>query len=245
MDKLTEELGEFGWSPNQARCYVALVEQGQMKARQIARETGISRSKIYEPLGILEEKGYVRIVDQNPQIYAAQNPQFVIKEERQSWEENSQKVQTQLQEAWEVNQEHETRSDSAWVTRGKPGRRQEIDKAVSDAENSICFYDNKLFRLSRTIRQDIIEAAGEGIEIKAISGSQSLDQLKRLQAEGAEAHIFTDMERTSFYLIDGSKAVLLPSGGENSIVIEDADITRIITSEFERLAHEAEEVPTE
>lgn len=245
MDRLTDELGEFGWSPNESRCYVALVEQGSMKAKQVARETGISRSKIYEPLGILEEKGYVRIVDQNPQIYAAQNPQFVIKEERRSWEENSQQVQTKLQEAWEVNQEYKTRDESAWVTRGRPGRRQEIDKAVSEAEGSLWLYDNKLFQVSRTIRQDIAAAAEGNKQVRVVSGSQSTDQLKRLRAAGAETHVYTDMERTGFYVVDNQKIVLLPSNGENSVVIEDEDVTRIITSEFETLIQQAEEVPTE
>lgn len=242
MDRLTDELGEFGWSPNEARCYVALVEQGSMKAKQVARETGISRSKIYEPLGILEEKGYVRIIDQNPQIYAAQNPQFVIEEERRSWEENSQQIQTKLQEAWEVNQEYKTRSDSAWVTKGRSGRRQEIDKAVSNIEKSIWLYDNRLFQLSRTIRQNIAEAAKNNKQVKAISGSQSLDQLKHLQSAGAETHLHTDMERTSFYITDGERIVLLPSNEQNSIVIEDKDVARIITSEFELLVQQADKI---
>lgn len=242
MDRLTDELGEFGWSPNEARCYVALVEQGSMKAKQVARETGISRSKIYEPLGILEEKGYVRIIDQNPQIYAAQNPQFVIEEERRSWEENSQQIQTKLQEAWEVNQEYKTRSDSAWVTKGRSGRRQEIDKAVSNIEKSIWLYDNRLFQLSRTIRQNIAEAAKNNKQVKAISGSQSLDQLKHLQSAGAETRLHTDMERTSFYITDGERIVLLPSNEQNSIVIEDKDVARIITSEFELLVQQADKI---
>jgi len=216
-----------------------------MKAKQIARETDINRSKIYEPLGILEEKGYVKIVDQNPQIYAAQNPQFVIKEERRAWEENSQEVRAQLQEAWEVNQEYEARSDSAWVTRGRSGRRQEIDKAINSAEDSIKFYDNRLFRLSRPIQQNLVDAARGSTEVEAISGSQSRDELKRLQSAGAQSIQYTEMEKTSFYIIDSSIVVLLPSDGENSVVIEDEDITRIITSEFERLAQKANEVTTE
>jgi sugar-specific transcriptional regulator TrmB len=245
MDRLTEELGQFGWTPNEARCYVALVEQGRMKAKHIARETGINRSKIYEPLDKLKEKGYVRLIDEEPQIYNAQNPQTVIEEERRSWRENSQEVMAQLQEAWEYNQEYDPGNESAWVTKGRAGRRQEIDKAISEAESQIILYDNELFRLSRTIRRDLREAAQEGKEVKAISGSQSIDQLKRLQSNGSETWLHTETERSSFYLIDGQKAVLLPSGGENSIVIEDKDITRIIMAEFETLAQSAEEVPTE
>lgn len=245
MNRLTDELGQFGWSPNEARCYVALVEQGSMKARQVARETDINQSKIYEPLQSLEENGYARVVDQEPKIYAARNPEFVIKEERRNWEENSKEIRAQLQEAWEVGQVYDPRSDSAWVSKGKSGRRQEIDKAVSNAEESILFYDNRLFRLSRTILRDIEQSANDGIKTRGIAGSQSRNELKNLQSAGAETMLYTDTERTSFYIIDEAKAVLLTSDGENSVVIEDEDITRIITSEFERLAQEADEVTTE
>lgn len=245
MDRLINELGQFGWSPNEARCYVALVEQGSMKARQVARETDINQSKIYEPLRSLEENGYARVVDQEPKIYAARNPEFVIKEERRSWEENSKEIRAQLQEAWEVGQEYDARSDSAWVSKSRSGRRQEIDKAVSNAEESILFYDNRLFRLSRPILRDIEQSAKDGTRVRAIAGSQSRNKLKNLQSAGAETMLYTDTEQTSFYVVDGAKTVLLTSDGENSIVIEDEDITRIITSEFERLAQVADEVTTE
>ena len=39
------------------------------------------------------------------------------------------------------------------------------------------------------------------------------------------------------------KLVLILSGGRNSVVLDNAGATRIITEEFERLAEEASEVP--
>jgi sugar-specific transcriptional regulator TrmB len=216
-----------------------------MKASQVASEADISQSKIYQPLKDLEEKGYVRLVDSNPKIYSAQNPRFVIKQERQAFEETSQQILEQLQEAWEIQEELGNDDEAAWVTRGREGKHSELSRLINEAEESIKGFDVALARAPRKLLEDLEEASRRDIEISIVSGSQSANQLERLQRAGAQVGVLTDISRSSFYVIDSEITLLSLSSDNSTVVIEDQDATRIITFEFENVLDESSEVTTE
>lgn len=243
MEQLTSALQQFGWSKYEANCYAALVRYGSMKASRIATETGINQSKIYQPLQSLEEQGYVRIIDENPKIYAAQNPQYVVEEERETFHKNSQDILGNLQEAWEIGEELRGTDESAWVSRGRQGKRQEAKKAIEAAENEVLIYDNRLIQTPRSVIEKLEEALNRDVEVGVIGPAQASSKLERLKRLGARVKTHTDLERTSFYIVDNSMAVFTLSDGENSIVIHDEDATRILTREYEALRQEASEVP--
>ena len=115
-------LREMGWSKLEADCYCALVEYGEMTASDIAAHINARQEKVYQPLKRLESKGYVLIKEENPQRYRAQNPRFVIGEERDSFRSDTDNILKELQEAWETAEEGMTRAgEYAWVLSGKEG----------------------------------------------------------------------------------------------------------------------------
>ncbi len=57
---LIEQLSALGLTTNEARAYVSLVRLGKATARAIHEDSEIPRSKVYETLSDLEDRGYVK-----------------------------------------------------------------------------------------------------------------------------------------------------------------------------------------
>jgi sugar-specific transcriptional regulator TrmB len=245
MKQLKEALRSFGWSSYEASCYAALVKFGSLKASRIASETEISKSKVYQPLNDLEDQGYVRLVDNDPKVYEAQNPQYVMKQERREFQESSQQVLEKLQEAWEIQSELNDNDHSAWVARGQRGKNMELNNALEGVEESVCGFDVRLTHLPREVITQLEDFAKEDIDLQIVSGSQSLNQLKRLMKAGATVGLLTDIGRSSYYIVDGEKVVMTPSNGNSTLVFEDEDFARIIRNDFKNTLEEASEVAEE
>lgn len=245
MEQLRDALETFGWNKSEAACYAALVRFGGMKASRVASETGIRKSKVYEPLNRLEEEGYVRVTDENPKVYEAQNPQYVIELEERKFTEESQQVLETLQEAWEIHEELDNDNDYAWVAKGRDGTSMELSQLIDTAEESIHAFDNRLARASRGVVEKLEECIENGIEVRMVSGSQARDRLELLDGLGADVRELTELGRTSYYLVDDQRSLMRLGGGETAVVIEDADVATIISSDFENTFNEASEVPNE
>src|SRR6266511_2223244 len=56
-DQLIAGLAEFGLGRNEARLYLAAVGRSSMRAAELAQLAGISRTKAYDALRLLVEKG--------------------------------------------------------------------------------------------------------------------------------------------------------------------------------------------
>lgn len=233
MEQLRDALEKFGWTNYEAACYAALVRFGEMKASRVASETDIRKSKVYEPLNQLEEDGYVKVTDENPKVYAAQNPQYVIEQEQRQFTDEAQEVLATLQEAWEVQEELGSDTDYAWVVKGRDGASMELSQLIDGADESIEAFDNRLARAARDVIEKLEECTDEGLDIRLVSGSQARDRLELLQQVGAEVRELTELTRSSYYIIDGEQVLLKLSSGDSNIVLEDTDIATIIRNDFE------------
>jgi sugar-specific transcriptional regulator TrmB len=243
MEQLRDALEKFGWTNYEAACYAALVRFGEMKASRVATETGILKSKVYEPLNQLTEDGYVRLIDDNPNVYAAQNPQYVIEHEQRQFTEESQEVLEKLQEAWEVQEELRSDTDYAWVVKGRDGTSMELSQILYEADESIEAFDNRLARAARDVIEKLEEQADNGIDLRLVSGSQARDRLELLQRAGAEVRELTELTRSAYYIIDGEQVLMNLSSGDATVVVQDTDIATIIRNDFEETFTEASEVP--
>lgn len=244
MEQLRDELAKFGWTNYEAACYAALVRFGAMKASRVASETDIRKSKVYEPLNRLEEDGFVKVTDDNPKVYSAQNPRYVMELERQQFEQESKQVLEKLQEAWEIQEELGSDDDHAWVVKGRDGASMELSRLFDDAEESIDAFDNRFAHVSRDVI-DTLEERAEEIDIRLVSGSQALTRLELLQRAGVDARELTELTRSSYYIVDGDKALMRLSSGDVAVMVEDADIATIISRDFEETFKEASEVSTD
>jgi len=68
----------LGLTPYEAKAYHALVEYGEMTAREISHLSGIPYSKAYEVLSRLQEKGFVEVQKARPMVFKAVAPQDAL-----------------------------------------------------------------------------------------------------------------------------------------------------------------------
>ncbi|OLB74275.1 MAG: hypothetical protein AUI14_24095 [Actinobacteria bacterium 13_2_20CM_2_71_6] len=70
VDETVESLSELGFSPYEARIYVALLQKSPMNGHEIGKHSGVPTSKVYETLERLRGKGAVRVYESDPVRYA-------------------------------------------------------------------------------------------------------------------------------------------------------------------------------
>jgi len=74
--RIIEALKKLGLTEYEARAYVAVVELGEAEAADIARRSGVPRTRIYDVLSRLEGAGLIqRIKESRPAVYSAISPE--------------------------------------------------------------------------------------------------------------------------------------------------------------------------
>lgn len=94
-----DELMNLGLSPNEAKCYLALLELGSSSANEVSRKSGIHRVAIYDALRGLREKGLVsQIMKVNKMLFEAASPEKIqdLIEEKKKTLEAAQKIVPEL-----------------------------------------------------------------------------------------------------------------------------------------------------
>ncbi|QIO25565.1 TrmB family transcriptional regulator [Haloarcula sp. JP-L23] len=243
-----DQLREIGWRKLEAQCYCALVEFGELTASEIAAHINARQEKVYQPLKLLNSKGYVLIQDENPQRYRAQNPRFVIRQERNNFRDDTNEIQRELQEAWEMAAEGipET-TEHAWVLSGKEGMRTEQARLFEDAEDRIVGYDSRL-QFSAPYALDALEAKSrDGLEISIVGQENAEERLARLADADVHSSIYKgrQFKNMSFYISDGNEVLLRVSGGRAAVVFTDEYFANIMEFQYERICQEAEPVADE
>ncbi|MFA5797369.1 MAG: helix-turn-helix domain-containing protein [Candidatus Woesearchaeota archaeon] len=75
---MIQQLENIGLSPYEAKSYVALLRNGPQKGKTLADMAGIPRTSIYPNLESLEHKGFVTLIQREPKIYKAKDPQIAV-----------------------------------------------------------------------------------------------------------------------------------------------------------------------
>lgn len=74
-----EQLAKAGLSPNEAKCYLALLKIGSASANEISRKSGVHRVSVYDALRGLAEKGLVsQITKANKLLFEAGTPERLL-----------------------------------------------------------------------------------------------------------------------------------------------------------------------
>jgi len=85
-DALLDELQRLGLTRYEAQAYLALISRNIDTAKQLSRDSGIPRTKIYAVLEGLSNKGWVRILSGWPLLFRPVDPTRVIAGKRREYE---------------------------------------------------------------------------------------------------------------------------------------------------------------
>ena len=157
-EDLTQLLGHLGFSEYEAKTYLALLNKSPLTGYAIARMSGVPRSKIYEVLGSLVERGDVFISCGEPVQYAPKAPDDLITSRRKMVEKQLDDAARGLQEFADQN----TPTDLLWDIRGREEIFFRINEVIGRAKHQLLmqFFDEDLSE----VEDQLEKAAARGVE---------------------------------------------------------------------------------
>ena len=203
-DKTKKSLENIGLTSYEIRSYTTLLKEGEINASEISEKSSVPYSKIYEVLGILEEKGWIGSDDSRPTKYFAKSPTTALETTKQSAEneflKNQSVILTELTSLYEKSGTSE--KPDIWV--------------ISGAMNIVA----KIMELVENCRSEVLIAipqAGEEIV------KQALPKLRQLNEKGVKITILTSdkLDKESVKAISRIAKIKIKSGLFGGGIISD------------------------
>ena len=203
-DKTKKSLENIGLTSYEIRSYTTLLKEGEINASEISEKSGVPYSKIYEVLGLLEEKGWIGSDDSRPTKYFAKSPTTALETTKQSAEneflKNRSVILTELTSLYEKSGTSE--KPDIWV--------------ISGAMNIVA----KIMELVENCRSEVLIAipqAGEEIV------KQALPKLRQLNEKGVKITILTSdkLDKESVKAISRIAKIKIKSGLFGGGIISD------------------------
>ena len=116
-EKITDSLKKLGLSTYESLAYMSLNSMINGKAVEISQNSNVPRTKIYDVLTRLNQKGYVEIKKGHPNIYTAVSPHHIIKKEKEKLIQQLDESELEL----EYNYDNKIAAIQApvWLIRGR------------------------------------------------------------------------------------------------------------------------------
>jgi len=224
----------LNWRKLEAQCYCALVRYGEMKASTVASHTSTRPEKVYQPLNNLVSNGYAILTNSNPKTFKAQNPTYVVGEEREEFERHADVILQDLQEGWERTLEGVPETgDHARVASGKDGMKTEQGRIISNAEESIWAFDTRFQLTSPKVIEEIEDCIDRGLDVRLLTTEGAEHDVSFLHDQGAKTGIIDEPTSSSFYVVDGSEVLMNVSRRRATVVFEDEYFADIMREQFE------------
>jgi sugar-specific transcriptional regulator TrmB len=158
MDQLSQALGELGFSPYEARAYVALVARSPANGYEVAKAAAIPTSKIYETLKRLEQRGAARRFSASPVRYAATPPADLLAALRNGFS----KAADSAEQAFK-SMSSTANPELTWVMEGAANIANTLRQVVDRARTSLhaALWESELSDLAPALRA----ARARGVEV--------------------------------------------------------------------------------
>jgi len=138
-DKTRKSLEHIGLTSYEIRTFTSLLKSGQVNASELSQKSGVPYSKIYEVLGLLEEKGWIGSDDSRPTKYFAKSPSNALETTKQTSEakfkENQNIILNELAPLYEKSGTSE-RPD-IWVLSGAINIASKILEIIESCRNEV------------------------------------------------------------------------------------------------------------
>jgi len=152
IDKIADKLRTFGLTSYEAKALVTLIYLGEASAREISDYAGIPRTKIYDVLKKLAEKGFVEFEPGSPMYFRALEP-LEVAEKLQK--EMISKIKDFLTLVEKVKVERRKRVQHVWISRGRWAVESKVKDLISGAEKELL-----LFLVDSELKIEILKQAG-------------------------------------------------------------------------------------
>ena len=203
-DKTRKALEQIGLTSYEIKTFTSLLKSGEFTASDLSQKSGVPYSKIYEVLGVLEEKGWIGSDDSRPTKYFAKSPTTGLEVTKQridtEFKENQSVILNELVPLYEKSGSSE-RPD-IWV--------------LSGAINIVA----KILDIIESCRNEVLIAVPKASEELV---KQALPKLRSLHDRGVDVTILTSdkIDKDSLNAISRVAKVKLKKGLFGGGIISD------------------------
>lgn len=181
QETLLPELTAIGFAKNEARAYLCLLRNGALTAPQISRAVNIPKSKIYEILESLQDRGIVEGFPGSPRRFRAGRLDSFLEETLDvnrarlaEMEKTTARLKSSLDEIEKVSRvglPHKGQVDNTeilWTVNGKRGFHEKFVELGAAAKEEILVM-SPTFSRNPLLEEGIIDASRRGVSIRGIT----------------------------------------------------------------------------
>ncbi len=161
--EIIESFEKLGLSPNEARVYLALIENYPITGYQLSKISGILRPVVYEMLGRLVEKGGAKIVKSNPDSYAPVEISAFLKNIESDFTDAKKNISQSLQD----NLVHD-QTDFFWNLIGKKNILNAVESMINETMSELYIRINSQ-ELLNEILPSLLKKSEENVHIDIFS----------------------------------------------------------------------------
>src|SRR5512138_593536 len=163
QEDLSQLLTHLGFTEYEAKAYLALLQQSPLTGYAVARASGVPRSKIYEVLGSLVERGDVLVSHGEPVQYTPKHPKELIASRRRTVEQQFSAAEQGLEQFLSQN----IPNDLIWDIRGRDEILSRLCEVISRAKEQILLqiWEEDV----PAIREALLQAAKRNVTVTLVA----------------------------------------------------------------------------
>ncbi|MFN2363228.1 MAG: TrmB family transcriptional regulator [Halarsenatibacteraceae bacterium] len=166
--EILDRMAQLGFNKYEAKTYITLLEDSEISAYEISKQSGVPQSKIYETVKGLVEEGIIIAQGSNPVHYSPLPLKEFISRYRKKLEENLSTLEDELKD---FGQQPDI--DYMWHFQGKQICLDKAKEIIQEAEESLLLevWEEEL----TGIKEELISAARNNVSITTVFYGESID----------------------------------------------------------------------
>jgi sugar-specific transcriptional regulator TrmB len=237
-----EKLKKLGLSPYEAKCYLALLTYGNLLGKDLAKKSGVPPTSVYRNLESLQKRGFVQVIQKNPFVYQAVDPEVAVstdvrnqKEELDTLKENTINELQSLKKTGVVEKQEE-------VVEIYSGRKQGYAigvKIINDSKKEMLLIGSGSKQSLLDITHPLSEAVKRGVNCKYVAcylGEDNKNLVIQVKKSGVKIKHYP-IKNLSLLIKDKEESLVVLKRVEERIVlhIKDKDLSQAHSQYFDSI----------
>lgn len=183
-----EQLEQFGLSAYAAQTFVTLVSLGTATAKEVSEASDVPRTRVYDAVDELHDRGMVDIQQSSPQQFWAVSSDTTGRKFEQEMDRRTSVLRTALDEIEPTKPSTEQRG--VWTVTGQPAVTERVLEFLDEAEDEVVYMTVEDL-LTEEIISALTRAADRGVTVHL--GGVSSDVKQRIQRDIPDAELFDSL----------------------------------------------------
>ena len=216
MKNIINHLQNLNFTQYESKAYLSLLQQGNISGYELAKNSGIPASKIYQVLNKLIEKEVILALDSEPTKYTPIPPEDILTRFKEDYLETIDSLNKSLND---IYKKQGTTDNYIWNVNGREAILRRVIEFINQAENQVYLsvWDEEV----EEIKGALVETFSKGIGISIVHYGENLLGIGKEYRHGREHQIRQQRGARRLALeVDEEKVILghfLENGGSNAV----------------------------